>query len=74
MARCTRTGGVALGAMVLGVTTVTGFTPAQYGGAVPPADAVRYAREVRAAAAAGALSPDTGERTTTGAAAASAKK
>ncbi|MFB7512510.1 M12 family metallo-peptidase [Streptomyces sp. NPDC056144] len=53
MARYRWTGGVALGAVVLGVTTVTGFAPARDGG------------EVGAAVTAGALSPDTGERVTT---------
>ncbi|MEU5216767.1 M12 family metallo-peptidase [Streptomyces sp. NPDC020807] len=64
MARYRWTGGVALGAVVLGVTTVTGFAPARDGGGAGASGTAAQERGVRAAVAAGALSPDTGERIT----------
>lgn len=63
MARYRWTGGVALGAVVLGVTTVTGFAPARDVGAAGPPRAAAHERNVRAAVAAGAFSPDGGGRT-----------
>ncbi|MFC9386716.1 InlB B-repeat-containing protein [Streptomyces venezuelae] len=63
MARYRWTGGVALGAVVLGVTTVTGFTPARDVGAAGPPGAAAHERNVMAAVAAGAFSPDGGGRT-----------
>ncbi|MER5710579.1 reprolysin-like metallopeptidase [Streptomyces sp. NPDC002122] len=65
MARYRWTGGVALGAMVLGVTTVTGFAPVRDGGEGGASGTGVHERNVRAAVAAGTLSPDTGERITT---------
>ncbi|MDV9193545.1 hypothetical protein R6L23_35955 [Streptomyces sp. SR27] len=65
MGRYRWTGSVALGAMVLGVATVTGFVPARDCGGAGASGAAAHERDVRAAVAAGALSPDTGERTTT---------
>ncbi|MEU7297574.1 hypothetical protein AB0A76_30985 [Streptomyces exfoliatus] len=53
MTRYRQTGGVALRAMVLGGDHGHRLHPAQDDGAVPPADAVGYAREVRAAVATG---------------------
>ncbi|MET9673223.1 reprolysin-like metallopeptidase [Streptomyces sp. NPDC006482] len=64
MARYRWTGGVALGAMALGVTTVTGFAPARDGGEAGSSGTAAYERDVREAVAAGALSPDSGERIT----------
>lgn len=61
MARYRWTGGAALGAMVLGVGTVTGFAPA---GAGDGSGAAARERAERAAVAAGAFSPDGGERVT----------
>ncbi|MFI8252378.1 InlB B-repeat-containing protein [Streptomyces filamentosus] len=61
MARYRWTGGAALGAMVLGVTTVTGFAPPGTGGGSGTA---AHERAARAAEAAGAFSPDSGERVT----------
>ncbi|MFE6298936.1 hypothetical protein ACFVQF_33885, partial [Streptomyces sp. NPDC057866] len=59
MARYRWTGGAALGAMVLSVTTVTGFAPPGAGD-----EAGAAARAERAAVAAGAFSADTGARVT----------
>ncbi|MDV5142907.1 InlB B-repeat-containing protein [Streptomyces sp. SBC-4] len=64
MARYRWTGGVALGAMVLGVTTMTGFAPARDGGQAGASGTAAQERNVRDAVEAGALSPDTGERIT----------
>ncbi|MGW6391690.1 InlB B-repeat-containing protein [Streptomyces sp. NPDC055103] len=64
MPRYRWTGGVALGAMVLGVTTVTGFAPARDGGEAGASGTAAHERNVREAVTAGALTPDTGERIT----------
>ncbi|MFD4370400.1 reprolysin-like metallopeptidase [Streptomyces sp. NPDC058486] len=61
MARYRWTGGAALGAMALGVTTVTGFAPPGTGDG---SGAEAHERAERAVVAAGAFSPDTGERVT----------
>ncbi|WP_318210315.1 hypothetical protein [Streptomyces sp. SJL17-1] len=54
MARYRGTGAVALGAVVLGVTTATGFAPARAGDAAGPAGtAATHEQDVRAAVAAG---------------------
>ncbi|MFK3729108.1 reprolysin-like metallopeptidase [Streptomyces sp. NPDC088090] len=61
MARYRWTGGAALGAMALGVTAVTGFTPP---GAGDGSRTAAHERAERAAVAAGAFSPDSGARVT----------
>ncbi|MFB7590163.1 hypothetical protein [Streptomyces sp. NPDC056169] len=49
MARYRQTGGVALGAMVLGVSTVTGFAPARDGGQAGASGTAAHERTVREA-------------------------
>lgn len=62
MARNRWTGGAALGAMVLGATAITGFTPPADGAARDGAAAARD-REVRAAVAAGVFDAGPSDRT-----------